>query len=348
MNLNSYIELQKRMTNMHLALESPFLETVRQIEKTSALFLQKNSFAGLSISQDLVASAYRAIDLQQNALSKIDKSWLNKVLPAMDLAANLNKSVLAMMNKQSVLNDIAGRFRSQTDFAGLHTALRVKDNYVSQIQKQYEAMEGSFALLNSTFLEPIKLAQLPTIVMPGASREVLVAEYSLAELSSHDNQIEKIEYDEVITDIREETSEAIILLKQVNPELANAYQGAKDAFENKNADWERHVLTSLREMWSHLLRHLAPEDKLTAWIGGNDDYLHKGKPNRKAKYEYICRDINHKPLAKFLSCDTKTFLEMFNLFNRIHEIGGSLTEPQFKAILLRTDSWLMFILNISS
>jgi len=36
------------------------------------------------------------------------------------------------------------------------------------------------------------------------------------------------------------------------------------------------------------------------------------------------------------------------LFNRVHELETELTDEQLRAILLKTDSWLMYILQISS
>jgi len=40
--------------------------------------------------------------------------------------------------------------------------------------------------------------------------------------------------------------------------------------------------------------------------------------------------------------------KLIELFNRVHELETELTDEQLRAILLKTDSWLMYILQISS
>ncbi len=77
------------------------------------------------------------------------------------------------------------------------------------------------------------------------------------------------------------------------------------------------------------------------------DYLHEGKPTRRARIDYVCREFNHEPLSKFMLCDTKAFLEMVNFFNHVHQLDSGLTDPQLKALILRSDSWLMFVLQIA-
>lgn len=49
----------------------------------------------------------------------------------------------------------------------------------------------------------------------------------------------------------------------------------------------------------------------------------------------------------FLMNDTRALVKMIELFNRVHELETALTDEQLRAILLRTDSWLMYILQIS-
>ncbi|ADJ29226.1 hypothetical protein [Nitrosococcus watsonii] len=46
--------------------------------------------------------------------------------------------------------------------------------------------------------------------------------------------------------------------------------------------------------------------------------------------------------------DTRALVKMIELFNRVHELETALTDEQLRAILLRTNSWLMYILQISS
>ena len=78
------------------------------------------------------------------------------------------------------------------------------------------------------------------------------------------------------------------------------------------------------------------------------DLLYGGKPTRRARVLYVCRELNNDPLTDFLMHDTQALVKMIELFNRVHELETTLTDEQLRAILLRTDSWLMYILQISS
>ena len=97
------------------------------------------------------------------------------------------------------------------------------------------------------------------------------------------------------------------------------------------------------------MRHLAPDDLVFAWIPGNanqKDLLHEGRPTRRARVLYICRELNNDPLTEFLTHDTRSFVKLIELFNRVHELETELTDKQLRAILLKTDSWLMYLLQI--
>lgn len=83
-------------------------------------------------------------------------------------------------------------------------------------------------------------------------------------------------------------------------------------------------------------------------MSNQKDLLHDGKPTRRARVLYVCRKLNNDPLTDFLMHDTRALVKLIELFNRVHELETALTDEQLRAILLRTDSWLMYILQISS
>lgn len=82
-------------------------------------------------------------------------------------------------------------------------------------------------------------------------------------------------------------------------------------------------------------------------MSNQKDLLHEGKPTRRARVLYVCRELNNAPLSDFLMHDTRALVKMIELFNRVHELETALTDEQLRAILLRTNSWLMYILQIS-
>ena len=96
------------------------------------------------------------------------------------------------------------------------------------------------------------------------------------------------------------------------------------------------------------MRRLAPDELVFQWIPENKrhDFLHEGRPTRRARVLYICRKLNNDPLTEFLTHDTRALIKLIELFNRVHELESELTDEQLRAILLKTDSWLMYILQI--
>lgn len=211
----------------------------------------------------------------------------------------------------------------------------------------HRQIDAQFARMTRGIDSIHAVSELRVFAIPAVSRELLVANYvvesvSLQEDSAEDEE-ERRHLDEVETDV-ESVSE---LLELVDPDLVNPYQGIKDALKGDGADKTRHVLTSGRELWLHLLRRLAPDNEVTQWAKGRDgDLIHNGKPTRRARVLYICRRIDDKPLTGFVQADARAFTEHVNLFNRLHELRSGFSDRQLRATVLRTDSWLDFIIRI--
>ena len=108
-------------------------------------------------------------------------------------------------------------------------------------------------------------------------------------------------------------------------------------------------MSSLRELWSHLFRRLAPDDLVVAWLKKEPNQkglLHEDRPTRRARVLYVCREINNGPLTKFLVEDTQALVSLFELFNRVHALETKLTDKELGAIFSRSDSGLTYILQI--
>ena len=175
--------------------------------------------------------------------------------------------------------------------------------------------------------------------------------FALETLRPRDERDDDVEMEDQLTAEAElETSGCLALLRQVDRGLVRLYIGARDALHGNNADRARHILISLREMWSHLLRRLAPDDLVTVWIPevpNQKDLLHKGKPTRRARVLYVCRELNNGPLSDFLVHDTGALVKLIELFNWVHKPEIKWTDKHLRAIFLKSDSWLMYLLQIS-
>jgi len=280
--------------------------------------------------------------------SKVHTSWLRSMQLDQDHITRLQASAKLTLSVSSQMATIAERFHAGVDFTRLSQLLRVQDNVVAQLRTECGAMAREYGLFGRS-IEPIeRLTALPSFLVPSASREMLVEGRALAVLTEvGDTKAEDHDVADISV-IRDELTEVVDLLSSVNPSLAGAYRGAREAFSGSNTDRKRHVLASLREMWGHLLREIAPDEKVVPWTSGKGvELLHEGKPTRKARVLYVCREINHGPLTEFVNADTGALVKLVELFNRVHELEPGISDAQLSALMLRTDSWLKFIVQIS-
>lgn len=152
---------------------------------------------------------------------------------------------------------------------------------------------------------------------------------------------------QVEKDVQQETESAIEeLLGKLNVELMRLLHGARQSLESTNPDKVRHFATSLRELFTHVLHTLSPDDQVKNWSNSPTHY-DRGKPTRRARLLYICRSLNHGPFSDFIEKDIDAVLEFLKLFQRgTHEITPTYTDSQLKIMLVRMESALRFLLEI--
>jgi hypothetical protein len=109
---------------------------------------------------------------------------------------------------------------------------------------------ASYGGLAQSLPNILAITRLPTFVLPGATREIYTTRFALEALRPWDERDQEEAETEIqlIAEAELETSEFIALLQQVGSGLARSYIGARDALHGNNADRERHILSSLREL----------------------------------------------------------------------------------------------------
>ena len=189
---------------------------------------------------------------------------------------------------------------------------------------------------------------LTGFALPAASRELLVTNHVVDVVTVEEDEDKELEEQPGLDEAKSDVTDVAPLLELVDPELLLPYQGVKDALNGNSADRTRQVLVSGRELWSHLLLRLAPTKEVAEWAKGRDPRLMDGgNPTRRARVLYICRKIDDEPLTGFVEADATAFLEHYMLFNHLHRLKAGFSDHQLRAIVLRTDSWLDFIIRIS-
>lgn len=116
-------------------------------------------------------------------------------------------------------------------------------------------------------------------------------------------------------------------LGDLDNQLVTMYRGGSEAIERGGSDWQRHALTSFRELLTHVLHRLAPDHEILATATPDD--LHQGRLTRKARLRYIFRAQAGPEIARFFDADVKAALELFDLLNNgTHRLDGNATPDQ--------------------
>lgn len=365
MSASSYIALQKQMTELSRSLRPSFIDEIQRMEKVldplrrqHLAFMEQmkaahaiTRFAEVAEANKRFLASFDRIKLDTRLFddaARVHDSWIRDIRSAEERITSLKASAKLALAMSSQITTVAERLHASLDFDRLRSALRVHDDIVAKFQLRLGAMTTSFDGLARSVEAFSALTALPRFVMPSASREVLLAGRAVTDLSCEVVEVADDPDAELFAEIRDDLSGVGALLGQINPSLATAYQGAREALVGASVDRGRHVLASLRETWGHLLRILAPDQQVLGWLGGKTpELVHNGKPTRKARILYLCQGINHGPLTEFVAADTGALVKLIEVFNRVHQLEPALTVRQLNALLLRSDSWLTFIIQIS-
>ena len=351
----SYLSVVEQMERTLEPIRRQHLEISRALEMSGAMARIQEIASANQHCQELIKQASSTSRIAES-LSAAHQSWLDTIKPIQhdfSQLSQLQASAKLALCDTSLRLSATERLMAGIDFEAIRGRFQIEMPVISGLESSIAHVAASYGNLAESLREISDITRLPAFVLPGATREIYTTSFALETLRPWDERDEDEAETEIqfVAEAELETSGCIALLQQVDPGLARPYIGARDALYGNNADRARHILSSLRELWNHLLRRLAPDDLVAAWIPGvsnQKDLLHDGKPTRRARVLYVCRELNNEPLTDFLMHDTRALVKLIELFNRVHELETALTDEQLRAILIRTDSWLMYILQISS
>ena len=130
-------------------------------------------------------------------------------------------------------------------------------------------------------------------------------------------------------------------------QLLSLLNGARQSLNSDNPEKARHVTTSVRELFTHILHGLAPDSEIKKWAT-DDSHYHNGRPTRRARLLFICRTFSCDPLTKFIEDDVRAALTLVNSLNAgTHAVESKLTQFQLQAIVYRMESLALFLLKVS-
>lgn len=271
------------------------------------------------------------------------------IYPRYDLAL---QSHLAEMAKLTILSQAAV---SRMAWENIGNAININVSKRAVLQSSFFGFSQSYSkLFESWEKQPSYIMSLPPVISTFPAIEFFngvdvvdsITTRPLKDIESQEEQRWVVERE----DIRLETEDRLEeLLGNLDSELIVPLRGARSSLESANPDYKRHFASSLRELFTHVLHALSPDEKIRAWSTASEHYDKEGKPTRRARLRYICRTLNHEPFSTFIEKDIDTSLVFLQLFQRgTHEVVSSYDDDQLRIMLVKMESVLRLLLEIGS
>lgn len=339
----SYVDVYTRLDQLLSPIQQFHLENARLATERIAQIANANRHWQEMVEQ-VTASSRVFSDLGQ-----MHETWRRSLIPIQNQIAALQAETKLSLGCVAHRLTASEQLFAGLDFEAIRRSVALPELTTLKLQDSITTLTTTYAALAESIHTYPDIARLPDFSLPGAAREIFVTGHALRVFATSDEPHEDPQAAQLqlVTELEEETSVCIELLETLDPRLATPYRGARDALHSGNPDRVRHILSSLRELWNHVLRRIAPDKDVLAWVGSsNRDLLRDGRPTRKARVLYVCRNLNHGPLTDFVDHDTRALVKLLEFFNRVHELESELSDTQLRAILLRTDSGLTYVLQI--
>ncbi|MGA0558305.1 hypothetical protein ACO2Q8_16720 [Larkinella sp. VNQ87] len=207
------------------------------------------------------------------------------------------------------------------------------------LSTDYSSLLNSFATLPKTYLD-----------IPSSITKLLPVEFytsaNFLETITTEEDI-SVEEEVIKTEIQLENENSLSeYLPKIQKGLLSMWKGALEAYNSNNPDKARHFSVSIRELFTHLMHLLAPDDEIKKWTQEKSNY-HEDRPTRKARLLYICRNISNNKLNKFIEKDIQATIEFINLFqDGTHSIESGFELEQLFAIKIKAETTLKFMLEV--
>ena len=343
---------------------SGFEAAMRQMQRQQVEVVQALSLAGkFTPHEDLLNATRRLHELtlyeipKADVFDRIHHSWISQLDRVTHSFAELERVEPVERIAKLALSDISHGLAVEApllpkiDFDILHKRLNIHRSVMTEVQHSMSRLTAYFCDLTESFPSIDKVLEAPSFVLPGATNELYASRFALDVLHPSEDEMEREVVhlgSDLIAGDDSGQSGLIALLERAGPEFVSMYEGAIEALNGDNPDRSRHVLTSLRSLWDHVLRKFAPIQEVMKWITdyGEEAYLHDGNPTRRAKVNYMLREAKNDPLMEFIEADTDAMVKLYDLYNRLHGLEAGVTDQQLRIITLRTESYLTYILRV--
>jgi len=293
--------------------------------------------ANIAKSSILSASAY--LTLNTNDTSKNLASMIGtQSLSALAIQSSIVKATEFSLLAEKSLFAVTSQNLGSRIFLNIDTKSNLTSSFLG-LSDSYSTLLKSFESHTISY----------TQISPSISRIAPIEYFSTA------NLLEAISVDENITAEEEllkneiQYENEILLsshLPKIDAGLYKMWKGAIEAYHSTNSDRVRHFSTSIRELMTHLMQKLAPDDEIKKWTS---DPIHffNGRPTRKARLLFICRNINNDHFNTFVKRDIDATLAFIDIFQKgTHDIDPAFSPNNLVTIKSKAENTLKFLLEI--
>ncbi|MBC2592761.1 hypothetical protein H5P28_00660 [Ruficoccus amylovorans] len=220
--------------------------------------------------------------------------------------------------------------------AGIGAALNFNAHFTQELSRTLDTFTDGYQGLLNGVLAP----EFPDVLKPFVQDDVQTELFreatayesiSLEEESGEDIEISEVEPDR--------------LLESIDPAFVEMLRGIRYIIRSNGPDRVRHLSASARELLTHLIHHLAPDEKVKAW-SINPEHYHNNRPTRRARLLYIYRDVNCGCFSEFIATDIGSVLKFMEILQKgMHEKQTDLNDHQLECMVQRLESFLSFLLR---
>lgn len=305
-----------------MSISSPFAQLQKDMERASKQLTQisegrKRALAGLALANN--------------------NAWTTSISRTLQLARSSELSILSEATLSGFQWNNVGQI------------LKIEKERRARINDRFLSFSRSYSNLMKSF--EIKTDWMKSY-HPAIYSAPAIGYYTSSDLLSSitvkEPKLELAEEEEIVrTEIITETRSTLAgHLTRVDPNLNQLWEGAKAALNSDHPDHVRHMSVSLRELLTHVLHKLAPDDGIREWSSDPEHYKNE-RPTREARLEFICRYVNHDNFRPFFKKDFAALLEFLDLFQRgTHAVTVSYSEKQLEALMIKTETTIRFMIGI--
>ncbi len=314
------------------------------IAKTSILFATASSNALTTATQFSLENVRAESSSILSKIGSFDK--VDRLISAIGINSVSSFALQSGIVKATEYSMLAEKSLYGVTTANIGKRITLEKESKDYLTTSFIKLSGSYSALFKSFeTNPHSYAQ----ISPSLTRIAPMEYFSSA------NLLEAISINESITVEKELLNNEIQYeneiqlnshLPRIDEGLYKMWKGAIEAYHSNNSDKVRHFSTSIRELYTHFMHKLAPDDEIKKW-SSDPVYYHEGRPTRKARLLFICRNINNEPFNSFVKKDVEATIAFIDIFQKgTHEIDPAFSSNHLATIKSKAENTLKFLLEI--